>query len=302
MAVACLFGLLLTVLLEVPWFDTVAWLIPETLLPNDKGGVLTLMTGVATLAALVVVLALAREIVMPAEFSHTQASGRREERPETSASGQAKSSGSRQAATRGLPSALPHRGSEKVAFTSLASGTGGKIAADNRNHDLQDRLRLHRAVDPSLVKKEASFLDETGMPPSQGPVALIIEDDPMAAALLEYLLSQIGWRCVKVYSGEAAVLAVSSMPTAPDAIIADYHLPGIDGLAGICAVRDSAGKSSPACLMTGDLSPDLRLAAKAANVRFLAKPINNNEIEDFARVAAHSWKSSAPGPEQQAAC
>jgi CheY-like chemotaxis protein len=60
---------------------------------------------------------------------------------------------------------------------------------------------------------------------------LVVEDNDMNMQLVEYLLEEGGYSIVKATSGEEA-LAITRDPAAPapDIILMDIHLPGMDGL------------------------------------------------------------------------
>ena len=60
---------------------------------------------------------------------------------------------------------------------------------------------------------------------------LVVEDNDMNMQLVEYLLEEAGYDIVKATSGEEA-LSITRNPAlnAPDLILMDIHLPGMDGL------------------------------------------------------------------------
>ena len=56
---------------------------------------------------------------------------------------------------------------------------------------------------------------------------LVIEDNPANLNLLEYLLKAYGHTCTLAKDGEAGIKAAKM--EAPDLIICDIQLPGMDG-------------------------------------------------------------------------
>ena len=64
-----------------------------------------------------------------------------------------------------------------------------------------------------------------------GRKILVVEDNDMNMQLVEYLLEEAGYDIVKATSGEEA-LSITRNPAvhAPDLILMDIHLPGMDGL------------------------------------------------------------------------
>jgi CheY-like chemotaxis protein len=68
---------------------------------------------------------------------------------------------------------------------------------------------------------------------------LVVEDNDMNMQLVEYLLEEGGFEIVKATSGEEA-LAVArdrAVPT-PDLVLMDIHLPGMDGLSVVRALKE----------------------------------------------------------------
>jgi CheY-like chemotaxis protein len=67
---------------------------------------------------------------------------------------------------------------------------------------------------------------------------LVVEDNDMNMQLVEYLLEEGGFEIVKAASGEEALAVTrdASVP-APDLILMDIHLPGMDGLSVVRAMK-----------------------------------------------------------------
>jgi two-component system, cell cycle response regulator DivK len=59
---------------------------------------------------------------------------------------------------------------------------------------------------------------------------LVVEDNDMNMQLVEFLLEEGGYDIVKASSGEEALAITRGGETAPDLILMDIHLPGMDGL------------------------------------------------------------------------
>ena len=68
---------------------------------------------------------------------------------------------------------------------------------------------------------------------------LVVEDNDMNMQLVEFLLEEGGYRIVKATSGEEA-LSLTRDGTAPDLILMDIHLPGMDGLSVVRAMKEDA--------------------------------------------------------------
>ncbi len=68
---------------------------------------------------------------------------------------------------------------------------------------------------------------------------LVVEDNDMNMQLVEFLLEEGGYSIVKATSGEEA-LSLTRDGTAPDLILMDIHLPGMDGLSVVRAMKEDA--------------------------------------------------------------
>ena len=67
---------------------------------------------------------------------------------------------------------------------------------------------------------------------------LVVEDNDMNMQLVEFLLEEGGYRIVKATSGEEALAITRDVPgVAPDLILMDIHLPGMDGLSVVRAIK-----------------------------------------------------------------
>jgi len=71
------------------------------------------------------------------------------------------------------------------------------------------------------------------------PRILVVEDNDMNMQLVEFLLEEKGYTIVKATSGEEA-LSLTRDGIAPDLILMDIHLPGIDGLSVVRAMKEDA--------------------------------------------------------------
>ena len=70
---------------------------------------------------------------------------------------------------------------------------------------------------------------------------LVVEDNDMNMQLVEFLLEEGGYDIVKATSGEEALaLTRESNGGAPDLILMDIHLPGMDGLSVVRAMKEDA--------------------------------------------------------------
>ncbi len=67
---------------------------------------------------------------------------------------------------------------------------------------------------------------------------LVVEDNDMNMQLVEFLLEEGGYDIVKAASGEEALAITHDQSNgAPDLILMDIHLPGMDGLSVVRAMK-----------------------------------------------------------------
>jgi CheY-like chemotaxis protein len=70
---------------------------------------------------------------------------------------------------------------------------------------------------------------------------LVVEDNDMNMQLVEFLLEEGGFGIVKATSGEEALALTRDASNAlPDLILMDIHLPGMDGLSVVRAMKGEA--------------------------------------------------------------
>jgi CheY-like chemotaxis protein len=70
---------------------------------------------------------------------------------------------------------------------------------------------------------------------------LVVEDNDMNMQLVEFLLEEGGYAIVKATSGEEALaITRDDEAPAPDLILMDIHLPGMDGLSVVRAMKEDA--------------------------------------------------------------
>lgn len=72
---------------------------------------------------------------------------------------------------------------------------------------------------------------------TNGSRVLVVEDNDMNMQLVEYLLEEGGVDIVKATSGEEA-LSITRSAAPFDLILMDIHLPGMDGLSVVRAMKD----------------------------------------------------------------
>jgi PAS domain S-box-containing protein len=104
-------------------------------------------------------------------------------------------------------------------------------------------------------------------------ILLLVEDDPAQRGALARMFRRSGYACIEAANGEDALALARRR--APDAVIADLHLPGKNGLQVLQQMRaDPALRSVPALLVSGYASREAIQAAADLGAEFLAKPMD----------------------------
>ena len=122
-------------------------------------------------------------------------------------------------------------------------------------------------------------------PPPPARAILLVEDDEAVRTSLQFALELEGFT-VDAFRTSAAALA--HRPSSCAALIVDYWLPDINGLALLARLR-AAGVDAPALLITSNPTTLLRTRAKAVGAIVIEKPLLGDAI-----IAAVQDLTSAP--------
>jgi two-component system, LuxR family, response regulator FixJ len=128
-------------------------------------------------------------------------------------------------------------------------------------------------------------------------VILVVDDDEAVRVSLRNMMESEGFE-VCAFSNGHDLLNEASLP-ATGCLIVDYHMPAMNGLDLVSAVR-GRGVSIPAILITGNPTKYVRDRAAAIAVLVVEKPLPGTYLLGCVRdaVAKHaqllSWGSPAP--------
>ncbi len=121
---------------------------------------------------------------------------------------------------------------------------------------------------------------------------LVVDDDPPLRRMLERTLVAEGFEVATAADGGAALVAAER--SAPDVIVLDVAMPGLDGLA-VCRRLRSKGLPTPILMLTArDAVPDRVAGLEAGADDYLIKPFAIQEL--IARIRALTRRHTDPQP------
>ncbi len=132
--------------------------------------------------------------------------------------------------------------------------------------------------------------------PARAPRALVAEDDPAIRHMMAKALRADGFTVVEVPNGRVLLESLANLllygtspDTALDLIVVDLHMPHIDGLHVVAALRGAEWRV-PVLVVTADTRPDVGTMARRMGARaVLQKPF---DLDDF-RTAAMFYSRCA---------
>jgi two-component system, cell cycle response regulator len=113
---------------------------------------------------------------------------------------------------------------------------------------------------------------------------LLVDDDPLILEVLRTILDLEEFEVTTAADGHAAIAAVDR--SAPDVVVCDVMMPGIDGFEVCRRLRSSpATRDLPVVLLTARDRPEDRRAGEEAGCdAYLTKPFSALQLIDVIRV------------------
>jgi putative two-component system response regulator len=108
---------------------------------------------------------------------------------------------------------------------------------------------------------------------------VVIDDEPVNAALLEAMLAEGGYTRVKTVTDSRLALD-TCLSFEPDLVLLDLMMPYVDGFTILEALRAVAGEAFlPVIIITADVNETTKLRAlRAGATDFLLKPFDHLEV------------------------
>jgi DNA-binding NarL/FixJ family response regulator len=114
---------------------------------------------------------------------------------------------------------------------------------------------------------------------------LLVDDHPLTRSALAGLLTQHGFDVVgEASDGEEAIVKAASL--APDLILLDLSMPGLDGLSALPRLREAAPKCEVVVLTASGTEENLLGAIRGGAAGYLLKSEPPERIVDFLRGVA----------------
>jgi CheY-like chemotaxis protein len=136
------------------------------------------------------------------------------------------------------------------------------------------------SVSVSMVAQPDSTIDahapaQVIADPARGKLIMVIDDDTLVLDGMRGILQSWGCKVRTAASGTAALAELSERNVRPDLIISDARLAdGKTGMEAIARLRQIAGASVPALVITGDTAPERLREASAGGFHLLHKPVS----------------------------
>lgn len=113
---------------------------------------------------------------------------------------------------------------------------------------------------------------------------VVVDDEELIADYVAAVVTELGTTDLHVYTDPVSALAEWT-DRAPDLVITDYQMPGLDGVELIKRFRSNeAGSQIPIIMVTADGQRETRHAALSAGAsEFISKPIDRDEVRIRAR-------------------
>jgi two-component system CheB/CheR fusion protein len=114
--------------------------------------------------------------------------------------------------------------------------------------------------------------------PERAHAILIIEDDAEVRDILKMLLDSRGYRTFAAPDGPSALDIAADCAADLDLIVADYNLPGANGVEIVARIEEAAGRKIPVIMLTGDISAATLLEIAGKGHVHLYKPADAQDL------------------------
>jgi CheY-like chemotaxis protein len=109
---------------------------------------------------------------------------------------------------------------------------------------------------------------------------LLVDDDPILTVVVDTVLQKEGFQVLKAGDGRVAASLIASPVPAPDLVLCDMMMPGMDGLELLAVIRASpAWRKVPVIMLTGNgKADDIRNAVAGGADGYIVKPFDHTDL------------------------
>ncbi len=149
-------------------------------------------------------------------------------------------------------------------------------------------------IEPAGFSRPAD--DSHREPSARTKAVLIVEDDAEVRETLKLLLDRRGYRAFAARDGVQALAIAVERGVILDLIVADYNLPGPNGLDVIAKIEEASARKIPVIMLTGDISAATLLEIANKGCVHLYKPANTRTLIGHINemLATNRREASAP--------
>ncbi len=109
---------------------------------------------------------------------------------------------------------------------------------------------------------------------------LVIDDDPLVLGTLSELLAAHGHRVLKAANGRDGLELTRA--ERPDLVLVDYHMPEMDGLAVVGALKsETTTRAIPVVAFTSGSAAEANRLVRAGCIGFIPKPFEPGTLPDL---------------------
>lgn len=134
------------------------------------------------------------------------------------------------------------------------------------------KVRVNKLLDKRIRTEAGERESVAGAAPGS---VLVVDDSEMNREIISSQLKRLGYKVVQAESGEAGIAAAKQ--AAPDAILLDVMMPGLDGVEVLQRLQsDPDTKSIPVVMLSANDDPQMIAACTSAGaVDYIVKPFNS---------------------------
>jgi signal transduction histidine kinase/FixJ family two-component response regulator len=176
---------------------------------------------------------------------------------------------------------MPGQGSAFTVTVPLSSTSAAEVGPATVSERLRDQALTDLASPAD--RSEDVVRQDAGTGTLHGGHVLLVEDNADLCRYIARLLRENGWKVTETPDAETAL----DVEPAPDLVLSDVMLPGMDGLALVRALRADPGlHHTPVLLLTARAGAEAAVMGLGAGADdYIVKPFDPTEL--LARIAVH---------------